>query len=238
MARDAADRRDLRARRRLRLRRHAQARARDLRADARAARPARAEAACSSTTSRSTARRARERWRHATAVVVPRRTAPGDRARSGRCSRLRRSREVRRGAQFSEPSRSQQYELDALARELVGSARVDDSHGSTMLQRLLLRDAGVERVLAAEARGDLQRLAAVLAERAERRDQEVLVRDRACRPPATRARRRASTGRARRGRRPPSRSARRAPPRGSRRPTRARARPAAGGAPRARRIRR
>jgi hypothetical protein len=46
------------------------------------------------------------------------------------------------------------------------------------LERLVLRDAGVEGLLAAEARGDLQRLAAVVAERAEDVDQELAVRDR------------------------------------------------------------
>ena len=46
------------------------------------------------------------------------------------------------------------------------------------VERLLLADAGLERLVAAEARGDPERLAAVLAERGERLQQELLVRDR------------------------------------------------------------
>src|SRR5215217_7604330 len=67
-------------------------------------------------------------------------------------------------------------ELEALRDELLAAvARQPREHG---LERLLLRDAGVERVLAAQARRDLERLAPVLAERPEGAQQEVLVGDR------------------------------------------------------------
>src|SRR4051794_5648639 len=69
-----------------------------------------------------------------------------------------------------------QIELDALLRELhrplARQARQDG------LQRLLLGDAGLEGLLAAEAGGDLQRLAAVLTERREDVHEEVAVGDR------------------------------------------------------------
>ena len=67
-------------------------------------------------------------------------------------------------------------ELDASTRELhqARSARA----GQDELERVLLGDAGVERLLAAEAGGELQRLAAVLAERGEGAHQEVAVGDR------------------------------------------------------------
>src|SRR4051812_36646464 len=69
-----------------------------------------------------------------------------------------------------------QIELDALLRELhrplARQARQDG------LQRLLLGDAGLEGLLAAEAGGDLQRLATVLAERREDVHEEVAVGDR------------------------------------------------------------
>ena len=47
-----------------------------------------------------------------------------------------------------------------------------------MVERLLLAHAGLEGVLALEAGGDPQRLAAVIAEPRERAQQELLVRDR------------------------------------------------------------
>src|SRR3954447_15812585 len=69
-----------------------------------------------------------------------------------------------------------EIELDALRGELHRAlTRERGQHG---LQRLLLGDAGVERLLAPEAGRDLQRLAAVLAEAAERVDEEVAVGDR------------------------------------------------------------
>src|SRR3712207_7088962 len=46
------------------------------------------------------------------------------------------------------------------------------------VERLLLADAGFERVLALEAGGDAQGLAAVLAQAAEGAEQELLVGDR------------------------------------------------------------
>src|SRR4051812_22560134 len=69
-----------------------------------------------------------------------------------------------------------QGQLDALARELdrAGAAEA----GQDGLQRLLLGDAGVEGLLAAEARGDLQRLALVVAEAVEDAYEEVAVGDR------------------------------------------------------------
>ena len=67
-------------------------------------------------------------------------------------------------------------ELEALGRELRGA--LIGQPGQHHVQRLVLGEPGVERVLPAEARGDLQRLAAVLAQRLEGADQEVLVRDR------------------------------------------------------------
>src|SRR4051794_41815845 len=74
-----------------------------------------------------------------------------------------------------------QIELDALLRELhrplARQARQDG------LQRLLLGDAGLEGLLAAEAGGDLQRLAAVLAERREDGHEEVAGGDRLGGPP-------------------------------------------------------
>ena len=78
----------------------------------------------------------------------------------------------RRGirAQLSSVVRAEpvpEVELDALRRELAAAlARQVRQHG---LQRLLLGDARVERLLAAEAGGDLQRLAPVVAERSGRR---------------------------------------------------------------------
>ena len=56
--------------------------------------------------------------------------------------------------------------------------RSSESHGSTVSSASLLAHAGLEGLLAAEARGDLQRLAAVLAQRREHVDQELLVGDR------------------------------------------------------------
>ena len=130
-----------------------------------------------------------------------------------------------------------EVELEALAAR-APTQRSRDEVRQDRLERLLLGDAGVERLLAAEAGGDLQRLAPVLAERREDADAGTRGWRSAGRPRARRARRRASTGRARRGRRRPWRSAPRAPARGSRRPTRARARRAAAGVPRGRRTRR
>src|SRR3954452_6527735 len=67
-------------------------------------------------------------------------------------------------------------ELEALGQELGRAlAREPWEHA---LQRLLLGHAGVEGVLPAQAGGDLERLAPVLAQRLERADQEVLVRER------------------------------------------------------------
>ena len=127
-------------------------------------------------------------------------------------------------------------ELEALGGELLAALLREPRQDG--LQRLLLGDAGVERLLAAQARrrssaprGGSRRATGT------RRPGSPGWRS-ACRPPSRRARRRASRGRARRGRRRPWRSGRRAPPPGSRRPRRGRARPAAGGAPRARPTRR
>ncbi len=106
------------------------------------------------------------------------------------------------------------------------------------VQGALLADALLEGLLAAEAGGELQGLAAVLAERRRRRPSGSRGWGAAGRPPSSRARRRASRCRARPARRWPWRSGRRAPPRGSRPPRRGRPRPGAGGAPRARRSRR
>src|SRR3954470_11475413 len=69
-----------------------------------------------------------------------------------------------------------EVELDALGGELHRA--LAGERGQHGLQGLLLGDAGVERLLAAEAGGDLQRLAPVIAEAAERVDQEVAVGDR------------------------------------------------------------
>src|ERR687896_2632441 len=67
-------------------------------------------------------------------------------------------------------------QLDGLAGQLhqplVGQPR------QHRVERLLLADAGLERVVALESGGDPQRLAAVLAEAREGGQQEVLVRDR------------------------------------------------------------
>src|SRR4051812_39931826 len=69
-----------------------------------------------------------------------------------------------------------EVELEALARELLRPhARQARQH---RLERLLLGHAGVERLLAPEPGGDLQRLAPVLAQRREDVDQEVAVGDR------------------------------------------------------------
>ena len=67
-------------------------------------------------------------------------------------------------------------ELDRLDRELHLARRREQAEDQ--LERILLGDAGVDRLLAAEAGGELQRLAPVLAERAEGAHQEVPVRDR------------------------------------------------------------
>ena len=64
---------------------------------------------------------------------------------------------------------------DERATELAGA--LGGEPGQHHVERLVLREAGVERILPAQARGDPQRLAPVLAEGAERRDQEVLVGD-------------------------------------------------------------
>src|SRR5579875_3270609 len=50
--------------------------------------------------------------------------------------------------------------------------------GQDRVERLLLADAGLERLLAAEAGGDLQRLTPVLAERGKDVDEELLARQR------------------------------------------------------------
>jgi hypothetical protein len=67
-------------------------------------------------------------------------------------------------------------ELEAFHDQLL--AAVSRQPGQHRLERLLLGHAGVERVLAAQARGDLERLAPVLAQRREGVDEEVLVGDR------------------------------------------------------------
>src|SRR5829696_2862586 len=67
-------------------------------------------------------------------------------------------------------------EVDALRDQLL-TARARQP-GEHRLERLLLGDPGIERVLAAQAGRDLERLAPVLTQLAERVDQEVLVGDR------------------------------------------------------------
>src|SRR5439155_17564215 len=69
-----------------------------------------------------------------------------------------------------------EVELETLLREL--RAALAREVGQDRLHRLLLGHAAVERLLAAEAGRDLQRLAPVLAQRREDVDQEVAVRDR------------------------------------------------------------
>src|SRR6478735_1965977 len=69
-----------------------------------------------------------------------------------------------------------EVQLEALVSQLGGtSARQVRQH---RVHRLLLGDTGVERLLATEAGGDLQRLAPVFAEALERADEELLVSDR------------------------------------------------------------
>ena len=100
-----------------------------------------------------------------------RRHRAGDRGdRSSSCASRRRS------AQFSTPRRSQQYSSrHSRASSAAALLRQPRQH---RVERLLLPHPGLERLLAAEARGDLQRLAAVLAQRREHVDEELLVRDR------------------------------------------------------------
>src|SRR3954471_21856311 len=69
-----------------------------------------------------------------------------------------------------------QVQLDALPRELRRALAAEA--GQHRVERLLLGDAGVEGLLAAEPGGDLQRLALVVAEAVEDADEEVAVGDR------------------------------------------------------------
>ena len=110
-------------------------------------------------------------------------------------------------------------------------ARSRAEPGQHRLQRLVLRDPGVEGLLAAEAGGDLQGLAAVVAERLERAEQELLVGDRLAQ--LERGVPRGEQGQVVLVEVPdrPSRSGTPAPVRGSRRPTPARARRGAGAWP-------